>query len=209
MGTPVRVGAVKEVAGGVDRRIETPLGRAASLQGNAALYYLLGTPIAATTNRIVTSTNMKVGAYTIAAQPDVPRVITLTRTVVDTADTPGTITITGTNYNDEPISETLTVGAHATLVTGTKAFKRVNSVVGAGWVIDATEGTADTIVVGVGAAIGLPIAIKAAGQVVSAQLGTAFVVPSASADSAGVLEKSLVTLTTWDGAKVGGVFIRS
>ena len=152
---------------------------------------------------------MKVGEYTVAAQPDVPRVITCTRTAVGTADTPGTIIIVGTNYNDEPISETLTVGAHATLVTGTKAFKRVNSVTGEGWIIDAVEGTADTIVVGVGAAVGLPIAIKSAGQVVSAQLGTAFAVPSASADSTGVLEKSLVTLTTWDGAKVGGVFIRS
>lgn len=205
--TPVRVGAVQEVSSGVDRKVEKPLGKAASLQGNAALFYPLGTPIAADPDRVVTSVNMKVGEYTIAAQPDVPRVITCTRTVVDTADTPGTIKITGTNADDEPISETLAVGAHAVLVTGTKAFKRIDSVEGAGWVIDAVEGTADTIVVGVGAAVGLPIVIKNAAQVVSAQLGTAFAAPSVSADSLGILEKSLVTLT-WDGAKVAGVFIR-
>ena len=59
----------------------------------------LGTPVVADVDRIVTSTDMKVGAYTIAAQPDVPRNITVTRTAGDTADTGGTITVVCTNVD--------------------------------------------------------------------------------------------------------------
>lgn len=207
MADELKVGLLKEVSEGVNRKAEKPFAYSA-LDGPAALYYCLGTPIAADADRIVASVDMKVGEYTIAAQPDVPRIITCTRTVVDTADTPGTITITGTNADDEPITEVLTPGAHGVLVSGTLAFKTVESVVGSGWAIDTVEGSKDTITVGVGAAIGLPIAISNAAQVVNGVLGTAFAAPSASADSLKIIEKSLVTMT-WDGAKKAGVFIKN
>lgn len=206
MAENTKVNVTKQVAEGVDRKSKKVFGSVASLGGPAALYYDLGTPIVADVDRIVVSVNMKIGKYTIAAQPDVPRIITCTRTVVGNADTPGTITITGTNADDEPITEVLTPGAHGVLVSGTLAFKTVKSVVGAGWAIDAVGGSEDTITVGVGAAIGLPIAISRAAQVINGVLGTAFAAPSVSADSLKVLEKSLITLT-WDGTKRAGVFI--
>jgi hypothetical protein len=165
----------------------------------------LGTPIVATTNRIVTSTNMKVGSYTIAAQPDVPRNITVTATAVGTADTMGTITVTGTNYDNAVITETITPVAGST-VAGTKAFETVTSVVGAGWVIDAVEGTNDTIVVGVGAVLGLPFKIAAAAEVMFGVLGTAIIAPTVTA---GALESSTVDISsgTYNGSKKAFAFV--
>ena len=98
----------------------------------------------AITNRIVTSANMQVGAYTVAAQPLIEGKITVTVTAVGAADTMGTIVITGIS-NGIPISETVTPIADST-VTTTNKFSHIYSVVGAGWVID--EGN-DTVVVGV------------------------------------------------------------
>ena len=105
---------------------------------------------AASTNGYVHSVDMKVGDYSLAAT--VPtfgaRHVTCTRTATDTADTPGTLIITGTDLSGATITETLTVGASTVLVTGTKFFASVSKVTGAGWVIDAAEGTADKIIVG-------------------------------------------------------------
>ena len=87
MAENTKVNVTKQVAEGVDRKSKKVFGSVASLGGPAALYYDLGTPIAADVDRIVVSVDMKIGEYTIAAQPDVPRIITCTRTVVSTADT--------------------------------------------------------------------------------------------------------------------------
>jgi len=97
-------------------------------------------------NRIVASTNMKVGAYTVAAQPYVPSKITVKSTAVGTADTMGTVAIHGIDNNDIPRTETLTLVSNAT-VTTENIFKTILSVTGAGWVIDAGNGN-DTIKVG-------------------------------------------------------------
>ena len=102
---------------------------------------------AADVDKIVTSANMKVGAYTVAAQPSAPSIITVTATAVGTADTAGTIIVVGTDIYDRAQTETIIPVAGST-VTGTKYFKSVTSVTGAGWVIDAGSGN-DTITVGV------------------------------------------------------------
>jgi hypothetical protein len=114
--------------------------------------YYLGTPEVDDDDQVVTVENMLVGTYTITASPDVPRVLTLTHVAVGAVDTLGTVTIAGTDVNDEVISEVLTPSNGAT-VTGLKAFKTVTSVTGAGWVIN--EGN-DTIIIGTGPALGLP-----------------------------------------------------
>jgi hypothetical protein len=101
----------------------------------------------ADTDRVVTSTNMKVGAYTVAAQPQYPTTITVTATAAGATDTMGTVTIGGFDENNSPISEIIIPVAGST-IAGTKTFKTILSVVGAGWVIG--EGN-DTIVVGVSA----------------------------------------------------------
>ena len=103
---------------------------------------------AADVDSIVASANMKVGAYTvIASQPSAPSLITVTATAVGTADTAGTIIVVGTDIYDRAQTETIIPVAGST-VTGTKYFKSVTSVTGAGWVIDAGSGN-DTITVGV------------------------------------------------------------
>ena len=142
----------------------------------AARFYALGTPVVADDDRITVSVDMKVGSYTLAAQPDVPRNITVTVTAGGTADTMGTITVTGTNAIGQVITEAIVPVAGST-VAGLKAFKTVTSVVGVGWVIDAVEGTKDTIKIGVGTVLGLPIKI-ATGDCLLSVLGVAYVVPT-------------------------------
>lgn len=166
----------------------------------------LGAPVLADVDRIVVSANMKVGKYTIAAQPDVARNITVSATAVGTADTPGTITVVGTNYAGEAISEVITPIA-GSIVAGTKAFKTVVSVTGAGWVVDETEETADTITVGVGTVLGLPYKLAVSTEVLLGVLGTAIIAPTVVA--AGTLEGSTVDISsgTYDGTKKAFVFV--
>jgi len=95
----------------------------------------------------VTSVNMKVGAYTLAATAPTfgTRHVTCTRTVAGAADTAGTIAVVGKDLSGQTITESLTPGANGVLVTGTKFFASVTSVTGVGWVIGEAN---DTIIVG-------------------------------------------------------------
>lgn len=114
------------------------------------------TPAALDDDWYVVSVDMKVGAYTLAhSSPGdgCAHNITLVRTATSTADTPGTITIVGTNLAGAAISEVLTPGASGATVSGTKAFATVTSITGAGW--EAADG-ADKIKVGFGDVVGLP-----------------------------------------------------
>jgi len=99
-------------------------------------------------DKIVTTADMKVGTYTIAAQPAVPCLLNVTVTTVGTADTMGTIDFVGTDINDAVITETVTPVSGSTVYT-TKEFKTVTSATGVDWVIDGVEGTKDTITIGV------------------------------------------------------------
>ena len=103
---------------------------------------------AAVTNRFVTSTNMKVGTYTIANASPVWSggcLVTVTHTEVGGGvDTLGTITIAGTDLNGAAISEVITP-VNGTTATSTKVFRTVTSATGAGWVIGTGN---DTIVIG-------------------------------------------------------------
>jgi hypothetical protein len=98
----------------------------------------------AITDRIVNSANMKVGSYTVAAQPLIESKLTVAVAASGAADTMGTITISGVS-GGIPISEVVVPVADSSVSTVNK-FSHVYSVVGAGWVID--EGN-DTIMVGV------------------------------------------------------------
>lgn len=104
---------------------------------------------AAVTNRFVTSTNMKVGTYTLA-NSGLPAVtgrgfhVTVSHTAVTGTDTLGTIVVVGTDLLGNSVTETITP-LDGTIATGTQVFKSVTSVTGAGWVINTGN---DTIVVG-------------------------------------------------------------
>ena len=102
----------------------------------------------AVTNRFVTSTNMKVGAYTVANASPVWAggcLVTVTHTEVGGGvDTLGTIVVVGTDLTGAAITDTITP-LNGTVATSTKVFRTVTSVTGVGWVIGTGN---DTIVVG-------------------------------------------------------------
>jgi len=109
------------------------------------------TNIAATTaavnNRFVTSVNMANGAYTVANASPVWQggcQVTATITGIGGNDTPGTLTIVGTDLTGAAQTEVLTLVA-GSVATGAKIFRTITSVTQAGWVIVSTN---DTIVVG-------------------------------------------------------------
>lgn len=167
---------------------------------NTVRQFDLGTPVLADADRIVVSVDMKVGTYTIAAQPDVPRNVTVTSTAVDTEDTMGTITVVGTDYDGQALSEVITP-VSGSLVAGAKAFKTITSVTGAGWVVDEVEGTKDKIVVGVGTLLGMPIVLGSTSKSRLGFVGATPVVPTVAAD--GTLAGSTVDLSsgTYNGTK--------
>lgn len=186
----------------------TQLNKAGSKASSATRLYNLGAPALADDDLIVTTTNMKVGEYPVAAQPEIPRNITVSVTAGDTADTMGTITITGTNYNDEVITEEIIPVAGNT-VAGTKAFKTVTTVVGAGWVIDGAEGTNDTIVVGTGNELGLPLVLDSATEVMLGILGTTITATNPAVVTPATLEGTTIDMSagTYNATKEALVFV--
>ena len=184
------------------------LNKAASKVNTTCRLYNLGSPALADDDLIVVSTNMKVGSYTVAAQPEIPRNITVTVTAGATADTVGTVTITGTNYDDEEISEIITPVA-GSAVAGTKAFKTVTTVVGAGWAIDAVEGTNDTIKVGTGNELGLPLMLDSATEIIMGVLGTTITATNPTVANPATLEGTTIDMSagTYNGTKEALVFV--
>lgn len=104
-------------------------------------------------NKIVTTVDMKVGAYTIAAQPTAPAIISVTVTTVDVADTMGTITFVGTDGSGAAQTEVVIPVSGSTVYT-TQEFKTITSATGADWVIGGSG--ADTIIIGVASTIAGP-----------------------------------------------------
>jgi hypothetical protein len=105
---------------------------------------------AAVTNRLVTSTNMKVGAYAIANASAVWSggfTITATITAVTGNDAAGTLAVVGTDLAGRALTETITL-TDGTGGSGSAIFRTVTSITGAGWVINTGN---DTIVIGVAA----------------------------------------------------------
>ena len=136
---------------GIKPAVREELARLDSDYSSKMIY--LGVPELDDVDQIVVSADMKVGAYTVAASPDVPRVLTVVHTQIGgVTDTLGTITFVGTDYDDQALTEVITPVTEAT-ATGLKAFKTVTTATGAGWVVNST---ADTITIGTGPALGLP-----------------------------------------------------
>ena len=159
---PLRTGLIRQVQSDSDG-IKTLLGQ--------GVVYTPGSPAVDDVDYYVVSADMKVGAYTLAnTAPDVgARNVTVTQTAGDTEDTNGTIVVVGTALDGSVITETLTPNAGAT-VAGAVAFASITSITGVGWVIDAVEGTEDTITVGFGALLGLPDKLTDTAQVLAASL---------------------------------------
>jgi hypothetical protein len=135
---------------------------------------------AAVANRYVTSTNMKVGAYTLANTTPVwsgAGLVTVTHTSVTGDDTLGTIVVVGVDLSGQTRTDTITPLA-GTVATGTIPFRTITSVTGVGWVINVGN---DTLVVGVAAgniACGSQGTLQ--GVLVNNTVATAFSVADAS-----------------------------
>jgi len=122
----------------------------------------MGAPAAADPDYLVTSTDMKVGVYTIVTGHgtlDVPRNVTVTLTRQETVDTLGTITVTGTDINGAALTEVITPLDNTTAY-GTKAFKTVTKIEGTGWAVNSGTPDPDLITVGFGDSLGLPVLLS-------------------------------------------------
>ena len=150
---------------------------------------------AAVTNRLVTTTNMKVGAYTVANASAVwggGFLVTATISAVTGNDTAGTLAIVGTNLAGQAQTETITL-TDGVGGTGAKIFRTVTSVTGAGWVINTGN---DTIVVGV-----------AAGNIVAGSGGTiGGILVNNSVAAAIVISDAKGTIVTVPASQAAGTY---
>lgn len=169
-----------------------------------ALSLFLGAPVVADVDRIVTSVDWADGSLTIAAQPDVPRNLTVALTDADNSVT-GLLTITGLDPSGRVVVETMQpdgAGGGKTL-TGTKIFASVTSAVISG-TSGALAGT-DVVVIGVGNVIGLGIDIPAAAAVTYCALGGTKLTPTvATGESTSGVNASA---GTYDGTKLLHAFV--
>lgn len=149
------------------RRAQTDVDSIRTTLGTGVMY-TPGSPALDDADWFVASTDMKVGAYTLAHNaPDCgARNVTVTQTAVDAEDTNGTIVIVGTDLAGNVITETLTPNDGAT-VAGAKCFATITSITGADWI---TGGGKDKLTVGFGALIGLPDKLTDTAQVFAASL---------------------------------------
>ena len=171
----------------------------------------LGAPDLADADYFLNIVNMQATAYTLdeteLAADNPPRNVTLTHAIVDTEDTLGDAVLTGTDFDDEVITETVALVASSE-VTSTKAFKTLTSVVTAGWV--QAGASPDTITVGFGTLLGLAQKLSATREVFLATVDGVAVKPSAIAVNATVVSKNTVDLSgaIYDSAKLVNVAIR-
>jgi len=163
---------------------------------------ILGAPILADVDRIVTTIDIAAIAQTIAAQPDVPRNLTCTLTDGDDSVT-ATITYIGVDPAGRAVTEiqNIALGTGKAFV-GTKIFASVTSITVSGL---SGEAGGDAIVVGVGDVIGLPSDIVATTAVKHTYLGGVLVTPDAIAVGAS-LSGVDANGGTYDGSKLMHVF---
>lgn len=165
------------------------------------LSQMLGLPVLADVDRIVTSIDIANGAQVIAAQPDVPRSLTVTVTDANASITAGTVTIVGTDPQGRTVTEVLTLPTLT--LTGTKIFASVTSVTVASL---AGAAAGDTITVGVGNKIGLPFDILKTSAVKHTYLGgTRVAAPTVAVGTS--LSSVDASAATYDGAKALQVLV--
>ena len=112
--------------------------------------HLVASPALGTNVAVLAATNLADGATTEVGpdtQPDCPRILSVDGNAAGIA---GNVVITGTNANDQAITDTIALNA-TTEVFGVKAFKTVNTITLPAFTNDAN----DTVSVGVGDKIGL------------------------------------------------------
>lgn len=164
----------------------------------------MGAPIAADDNRIVVSEDWKDVVLTLAAQPDVPR--NLTATLTDANDSvSGVLTFIGKDIRGRTITEVMTVALGVGKVfVGTKIFASVTSatITGSSGELNGT----DTVIVGVGDVIGVPMDLDADAVVHHVYLGGVRI--ASPVLSTGISLSGVdVSAGTYDGSKMLQTFL--
>ena len=99
-------------------------------------------------DRLLGTSNMKNGAFTLTGTIDAPRVATITCHTVGGEDTRGIITLVGTNALGNPLTAVVTLpSGDGSRVQTPEVFATISTATQSGWTIN---GTADTIEIGVG-----------------------------------------------------------
>lgn len=136
------------------------------------------------------------------AQPDVPRNLTITPAGTTTDIESCVITVTGTDFHGDSLSETFTFAANATdAVTGNKAFKTVSSVA---FPANCESGAfAATWSVGIGSKLGLKRCLANAGDVVFSTFDGAYETTrgTVAANASVVASNTFIPNGTMNGAK--------
>lgn len=117
-------------------------------------------PAAASTTALKTATATVASTVTILAAAlsaggknalaAYPRNITFTTAGGTASDAPATATITGTDIDDNALTETVTLSQTAATASGVKAFKTITSIA-----YPAADGTGATVAIGIGNVFGL------------------------------------------------------
>lgn len=165
-------------------------------------------PVVADPNRLLsnqaTSASATTSVTSFLANNDVCRNVTVTPGGT-TADVPaGDITVTGTNYFGQTITEAITLTANqSTIASGLKAFCSVTSVV-----FPIQDGAAATYDVGVGDVLGLKRCMDSAGHVVFATLDGAYegTRPTCVANATAIESNTCDINGTLDGSKDVEIF---
>lgn len=166
----------------------------------------LGAPIAADDDRIVVTADFVLnGAQTIAAQPDVPRNLTITMVDANASITGGTITIVGEDPLGRAISDAWVIPSNLGTKTTTNIYAKVTSVTTSG-ITGAIGAGVDQVKVGVGDVIGLPFDIVATSAVRHVFLGAVRIASPTVAVGVGTSGVN-VAASTYNGTKVLQAFV--
>ena len=141
------------------------------------------------------ATLLTTGVQTISTaitNPDVPRILTVKG---NDGNVTGNVVFTGTDFDDNALTETIALSGTSEVV-GTKAFKTVTSYTIPVYAVAGTE----TVSVGVGVKVGLPVAIPGIASVLAHNFDGA--VDSGTVTTGGTLPTSIYAVAgTMDGAK--------
>jgi hypothetical protein len=110
------------------------------------------TATVATTSTVLAAALEAAGKAALLANP---RNVTFTTAGGTAADAPATATITGTDIDDNALTETVNLAQTATIASGVKAFKTIVSIAFA-----AGDGTDATVAIGFGSVFGLAVKPK-------------------------------------------------
>jgi hypothetical protein len=179
-------------------------------KGNVAHFVVAAAAaVAATTASVkalfATSGSTTTVATTGITQPAVPKNLTVTAAGTDADVKAVQVTITGTNYADEVITEAMPAFTVNTLgtVVGSKAFKTITSIS-----VPAMDGNGVTVSVGEGEKLGLPYKLPL-NTVIRTFLGGTLegTAPTVTTSTTAVESNTVDLNTALDGAKAVDVYL--